>query len=162
MCALLFVTLPFFLCAEKPWKISLGLSCGKEQIFQPWTRHRYHSLRTVWEYNNFLTYNTKKGKQKCLADLENTASYEDESPEEDQPAEIAKQLLNPTCQPPFLVLSQSPNFTLLSYPMLLPPENIFGKPVATDWWRHFGFAIMNHFLSDVHILSTIGKKTFQI
>lgn len=76
----------------------------------------------------------------------------------------SKQLLSPTCQPPLLALPQSPNSTLLSCYVLPPPEKNSGKPVAADWGRHFGFAIMNHFLSmnDVHIWSIIGKKTFQI
>lgn len=134
MCALLFGT-GFFFRPEKPWKMTLGLSCGKEEIFQPWTGLRYHSLRTVWEYNNSPSYHTKKGKQKCFADLGKTSSNEDESPGEDKPAEIAGQPVNPACHPPSLVLTQSPNFTLLSSPMPWATEKNPWKTSASDWGR---------------------------
>lgn len=122
----------FIFCPEKPWKMSLGLSCGKDVIFQPWTRLRYHSLRTVWEYNNSRSYHTKKGKQKCFSDLGKTSSNEDESPREDKPEEIAGQALIPACHPPYLVFTQSPNFTLLSFPMPWAPEKTPWKPAASD------------------------------
>lgn len=148
MYALLFVTLYFFFMLRNHEKYHWAYLVEKNKFFN----HEQGTDTIPWELCGSIIIPwviiPKKESKSAFSDLENTSLNEDESLEEDQPAKTAKQLLSPTCQPPLLALTQSPNFALLSSYVFPPPEKISGKPVATDWGKHFGFAIMNHFLSD--------------
>ena len=121
MCALLFVTLYFFMRRNQE-KYHWAYLGEKNKFFN----HEQGTDTIPWELCGSIIIPwviiPKKESKKCFSDLENTTLNENESPEEDQPAKTAKQLLRPTCQPPLLALTQIPNFTLLSSYMLPPPE----------------------------------------
>lgn len=116
---------------EKRWKMSLGLSCGKEEIFQPWTKLRYHSLRTVWEYNKSPSYHTKNRKAKVLFRFgkdfikwgwEPRGGLACRDSHWIQPVSL-----------PYLVLTQtSPSYLL---PCQEHQRKIHEKPAASDWGR---------------------------